>query len=110
MNHKDEKLSKVSSHVLHTARYNRMAYAIQLHLNRYDDISMFEKVEFAYIMEHQRRDFFFFLSLFLMEGWITTLMAASKTALIFWINKTKIFRLPWKWKHVGNKNKALRTT
>jgi hypothetical protein len=40
---------------------------------------------FTYIIEHPLRDFFFFFSLILVGGWITTLMAASNTALTFYM-------------------------
>jgi len=45
-----------------------------------------KKDVFTYIMEHPLRDFFFFFSLSLVGGWITTLMAASNTALTFYIS------------------------
>jgi hypothetical protein len=40
---------------------------------------------FTYSIEHPLRDFFFFFSLSLVGGWITTLMAASNTALTFYM-------------------------
>jgi len=40
---------------------------------------------FTYTIEHPLRDFFFFFSLSLVGGWITTLMAASNTALTFYM-------------------------
>jgi len=40
---------------------------------------------FTYTIEHPLRDFFFFFSLNLVGGWITTLMAASNTALTFYM-------------------------
>jgi len=45
-----------------------------------------KKDVFTYIMEHPLRDFFFFFSLSLVGGWTTTLMAASNTALTFYIS------------------------
>jgi hypothetical protein len=44
---------------------------------------------FTYTIEHPLRDFFFFFSLSLVGGWITTLMAASNTALTFYMLPTK---------------------
>lgn len=53
-------------------------------------------VMFTYIIEHPWRCFFFFFSLCLVGGWITTLIAASKTALTFYMllkYTSKNFRL-----------------
>jgi hypothetical protein len=51
-------------------------------------------VIFSYIIEHPRRCFFFLFSLCLLGGWITTLIAASKTALTFYmLHKSKNIQL-----------------